>query len=137
MKFRIPNENTSLKFDLTPLVDVVFQLLFFFMLTGYFGEANSALVVDLPETASAKEGAKAHAVVTITPDNKMWMGGASYAKPQLIEKLREEKEKERLIINGDRRARLGVLVDVWDAARLAGFHHVNVASEPEKERTSS
>lgn len=133
MRFRTQVENISPKLDMTPFVDVVFQLIIFFMLTTPFIKSTNALAVALPKAMSSGGDVVSDAVVTVTADNQIWMGEDRVQKPELASKLSDVVRKSRLTINGDRRARLGAVVDVWDAARLAGFAEVNVATQPQKE----
>jgi len=72
MKFYHPN-NKTLKFDLTPLIDVVFLLLIFFMLTTTFINVESGVKVNLPSGDFAAVNERQNVVVAITENNVLYI----------------------------------------------------------------
>jgi len=99
----------ELDVNITPLVDVVFLLLIFFMLTASFVETPQALTVALPKTVTAQESSSGDLVVTVTEDDTIWVGEQIVAKEHLVGTLSKAIKKKHLSVKGDRGARLGIL----------------------------
>ncbi|MBI3099302.1 MAG: biopolymer transporter ExbD [Planctomycetes bacterium] len=105
--------------DLTAMVDVVFQLLLFFMLSSSF-VTQAAVPVDLPESSHLK-ASTAGIEITITADDELRLGGASISLEDLRSRLTDlSREGGGVSILGDRGASLGRTIEVWDACRSAG-----------------
>ena len=119
------------------MTDIVFLLVIFFTLTSSFVEIPNALSVTLPQSSQAGSVNSAYAVVTITDGGKLLIGQDEVPVSKLADRLKLEIKKDRLAIRGDRRASLGLVVSVWDAARQAGFKEVSVATELKKEKKQS
>ena len=118
--------------NLTPLIDVVFLLLIFFMLTSHF-VSNESLDIDLPE-AETGEQLQEGEVLEIMIDAE---GNLIYQKQKMDAALLEEKLRSDLLvaqdknvrIKGDERADLGNAVQVLDIARKAGASGVDIVTE--------
>ncbi|HEY9051788.1 MAG TPA: biopolymer transporter ExbD [Gammaproteobacteria bacterium] len=118
--------------NLTPLIDVVFLLLIFFMLTSHFVR-NESLDIDLPE-AETGEQLQEGEVLEIMIDAE---GNLIYQKQKMDAALLEEKLRSDLLvaqdknvrIKGDERADLGNAVQVLDIARKAGASGVDIVTE--------
>lgn len=121
---RVPN--------LTPLIDVVFLLLVFFMLTSHFVR-EEALNVELPDAVSGTplEDAKALEIV-VDAQSRLRVGKRVVEPKELTEVIRDALAggKVRTVrLRGDRRATLAVMVKVLDAARNAGAEGVDIVAE--------
>ncbi|MDH5542824.1 MAG: biopolymer transporter ExbD [Nitrospinota bacterium] len=118
--------------NLTPLIDIVFLLLVFFMLTAHFVK-NEAVTVDLPEADSATPLDIDKAVeVVINGDGKVSIAGMTVELGEVeevfIQKFSGVKNK-KVAIRGDERAGLGVAVSIFDSARKAGAEAVDIITE--------
>lgn len=118
--------------NLTPLIDMVFLLLVFFMLTSHFVREES-LPVDLP---SAESGAplKDREVLEIVADaqSRLRIHNRIVEPEDLATALREALaggDVHTVRLRGDRRATLDVTVTVLDAARSAGAEGVDIVTE--------
>lgn len=121
----------SIGLSLTPLIDIVFLLLVFFMLTAHFVEER-ALDIQLPEarTGQARQTEEPLTVV-LGPDGEVRVAGEAVAREHLGEALRSGlagRPDRRVRIRGDARADLGAMVEVLDAARGAGARALDVAT---------
>lgn len=118
--------------NLTPLIDVVFLLLIFFMLTSHFVR-NESLDIDLPE-AETGEQLQEGEVLEVVIDAE---GNLIYQKQKIEAALLEEKLRNDLLsaqdknvrIMGDEHADLGNAVQVLDIARKAGASGVDIVTE--------
>ena len=116
--------------NLTPLLDVIFNLVFFFILATTIREAKSFLEVQLPSSseAAAREAETATLIITVTETNKIYLGERE-ATPEDLEALLREpgvaKVKE-IIVRGDAKAYNQTIVNVLDACARAGHYAVSI-----------
>jgi biopolymer transport protein ExbD len=83
----------ALQLNLTPLIDVVFQLVIFFLATSHLARVESQQKVDLPEAESGrreKESPPRRLVVTVGPDERLFLGGGVISRAAFAELLRRE-----------------------------------------------
>lgn len=123
---------TSLVPNLTPLIDVVFLLLVFFMLTSHFVREES-LQIDLPaaEGGMALEEEEVLEVV-VDEQNRLRVRNHFVEAKELETVIRNAlsgNAERKVRLRGDRRATLDITVQVLDAARRAGAQGVDVVTE--------
>ncbi len=118
--------------NLTPLIDIVFLLLVFFMLTSHFVR-DEAIDLDLPVAESGEALEEDNRIeVVIDATGNILLHEHFVELSSLEETLGEELEKssEKVVrIRGDRSAALGKAVTVMDAARKAGAQAVDIVTE--------
>jgi len=123
-------EEEESEINLTPMLDVVFIMLIFFIVTAVFVK-EPGVDVTRPEAATAIVPEAASIFVAITPNDEIWIDGKpvepSAVRAQL-ELLRAENPEGGLIIQSDREAKNRLLIDVMDAARAAGIQEVTIAA---------
>ena len=118
--------------DIAPLIDVVFLLLIFFMLSSSF-TLQSGINVKLPKTVTSDAIKNENVVVTITRENVIYLNDAVITLKELNQALSQFSGKERpLLIKADRRASVGRVVDVWDLCRNLGIERINIATNQER-----
>ncbi|MFH1406707.1 MAG: biopolymer transporter ExbD [Candidatus Omnitrophota bacterium] len=114
--------------DIAPLIDVVFQLLIFFMLTSSF-IFQPGIKVNLPKAITSEVIGEENIVITITAENLIYLEGAPVTLKELQAKLQPYvKKKTPLLIKADKRCSLGRVVEVWDTCRGLGLAQVNIAT---------
>ncbi len=114
--------------DLTPLVNVFFLLLIFFLFTSSF-IFQPGIKVNLPKAVTSEVIQQENVVLIITKDNKLYLNDREISEDELNSSLRlAAKEKVPLLIKADSRAPLGRIVDVWDRCRNEGISQVNIAT---------
>jgi biopolymer transport protein ExbD len=118
--------------NLTPLIDIVFLLLVFFMLTAHFVR-DEGLPIDLPEAASAVSlEQKEPLEIAISSSGQVTISGEQILSELLVEKvssLLSSRDEKRIVIRGDAGVSLGDSVKVIDAARRAGASGVDIVTE--------
>ena len=137
MKFSRPRSRSEEVFiNLTPLIDVVFLLLIFFMVSTTFATIRYGIKVDLPRTTTPEERIEENIVISITKDNQIYLGKKWVKEENLVSLLRREiKRKGSLvIINADKEVKHGRVVRIMDLARKAGAGKLGILTAPEKER---
>ena len=117
--------------DMSPLIDCVFILLIFFIVTTVFVE-ETGVDVDKPQAASATQLEKNSILIALTEKGEVVYGGreigVSGVKPLVKRML--QKEEIPVIIQADQVAQSGLLVRIIDEAKLAGASKVSVATKP-------
>jgi biopolymer transport protein ExbD len=120
--------------NLTPLVDVVFLLLLFFMLTSHFVVAP-AIKIALPDSKTSEPEVKKEVVITIAKDGSLFLDkepirltGLQYSLQMKLQKMK----KPAVRIKADRDARLGLVVNVVDEIRLAGAGAFSIETEKQE-----
>ncbi|TKJ46742.1 biopolymer transporter ExbD [Candidatus Aerophobetes bacterium Ae_b3a] len=128
MRFRRAVERREAAFDLMPLIDVVFLLIIFFMLTTSFRTIFQGIKVDLPTTTTKQERIEQNIIVTITKDNVLYLDKARVATSKLVSLLKKKlREKKGLVmINADKLVRHGKVVEIMDLAKQAGADRVGI-----------
>ncbi|MGZ8937779.1 MAG: ExbD/TolR family protein [Limisphaerales bacterium] len=131
MKYRrsLIDSEENAEINMSPLIDMVFILLIFFIVTTTFVE-NTGVEVDKPEAASAINMDKNSILLAITSKGEVVYGGKEIGlggvRP-LVKRL-IEKEKVPVIIQADESVPAGLLVRVIDEAKLGGAP-VSIATE--------
>ena len=123
----------SPRIGIAPLVDVVFLLLIFFMLTATFGEPSIPL--ELPRAGGQQGVEHRQLVVTIDRKGQTWVGLDKVAREELASALRARLGSSPgsvVIFRADRRVQYERFVEVLDAARSAGAASVQIAHQPRK-----
>lgn len=116
--------------DMTPMIDCVFQLLIFFMLSSSF--LTPSLKLTLPEATSQAPPEHDEVYVSIDARGDVFVNHERVAIAQLGERLRPlvaESEKKIVSIRGDESMRYEFFVKVLDAAQASGAAHVSVAHD--------
>jgi biopolymer transport protein ExbD len=115
--------------DISPLIDCVFILLIFFIVTTTFVE-ETGVEVDKPQAASASRLEKNSILIAVTAKGEVVYGGreigVSGVQP-LVKRL-IQKEELPVIVQVDQQVQAGLFVRVIDEAKLAGATKVSVAT---------
>ncbi len=117
--------------DIAPLIDVVFLLLIFFMLTSSF-IFQPGIKINLPKAVTSEVLHEQNVVITVTSGNLIYLNDKAITSKELTRHLKQiAKENKPLLIKADRKASLGRVVEVWDICRASGLSKVNIATNPE------
>jgi biopolymer transport protein ExbD len=134
MKFKRRTELEKGRLDIVPLIDVVFLLLIFFMLTSSF-IFQPGIKVNLPKAITSEVVHKKSLVILITKDNAVYLNERAITMDELTTRLAiAAKETRPLLIQADREASLGKVVEVWDLCREEGITQINIATLHEMKR---
>lgn len=119
--------------DLTPMLDVVFILLIFFIVTASFVK-ESGIEVNKPEAQTAVKKELANIFVAINEHDEIWIDKRQVdvrALRGIIERLKAENPQSSIVIQADKRSTNEKLVKVMDAARQAGIYNIAIAASNE------
>ncbi len=125
------HENDESGVDLTPMLDVVFIMLIFFIVTASFVK-EAGIDITRPPAATAERKERGNILVAITENDQIWIDRRQVDPRALranIERLHAENPQGSLVIQADKNSKNGLLVQVMDAARLAGVNNVSLAAE--------
>jgi biopolymer transport protein ExbD len=132
MKFRHPNKRDA-TFNLTPLIDVVFQLLIFFMVTTTFVSFENRVKVNLPSGDFAAAGPSRNITVTITEDNTIYLNGKLIDPLRITESIAAELKKapEKIVVlEADKNVLHGKVISVMDLLKKGGADRIAIATQP-------
>jgi len=114
--------------DITPLIDVMFMLIFFLVVTAAF--VQGSIDVSLPRGTPPPLPDKRQIVLTITKDSEIFWGGKSVSSDDLLLYVAEALiESADILLAGDRDARYGDVAELMDLLRLSGVPSVGLAFE--------
>ena len=126
----LPAEEES-SIDITPMLDVVFILLIFFIVTATFIK-EPGLKVDRPGASTSELKPSASILIAIGPDNAIWIDRKKKdirdVRPT-IERLFADNPKGSVVIQADRLSKTATLIQVMDAAREANIKDIAVSAE--------
>jgi biopolymer transport protein ExbD len=132
MRFRRPLTETEelSEINISPLIDMVFILLIFFIVTTTFVE-ETGIEVDKPQAASAAVLDKNSILLAITAEGQVVYGGQEVGLGAVRALVRRLSESEPLpvIIQVDKATSAGILMRVLDESKLGGAKNVSVATE--------
>lgn len=117
--------------DLTPMLDVVFIMLIFFIVTASFVK-EAGIDVNRPEASTAVKKDRANILVAISENNEIWINKRRVDERAVqanIERLYAENPQGSVVIQADRKATTDTLIKVMDASRAAGVFDVSIATQ--------
>ena len=126
-------EEEEAEINITPMLDVVFIMLIFFIVTASFVK-ESGLEVNRPDAPTAVNKENANILVAIGASNEIWINRRRIdprAVRANIERMHAENPEGAVIIQADKKAFTETLVLVMDSARQAGVFNVSIAAETE------
>ena len=134
MRFRNKNEvSDDDKLDLTPLLDVSFIILIFFILTTTFIE-NNELRIEKPNAKTQSQGLKDPMKIIINSKNKIYIENSLMEEKVLKEKLEQRLAANpniSLIIQADKNSNLSTFVFVFDTAKTVGIQEISISTKRE------
>ncbi len=129
-RFLHKGEEENNEINLTPMLDVIFIMLIFFIVTTSFVK-ESGVKIDKPSAKTTKSKLNTNIIIAIKADNEIWIDkkptdlhflGAS------IEQLKSQSIKNSVVIEADKQTQTGFLVKVMDKVRLSGISNISVAT---------
>lgn len=117
--------------DMTPMLDIVFIMLIFFIVTTSFVK-EAGLEVTRPPAETAEAQIHGNVMIAISENGEIWMSKRQVELEQvrlLVEQAKAENPEGSVVIIADENAPTGVVVQVMDQARLGGAEKVAVAAQ--------
>ena len=131
MRRRQNRRKSESEVNLTPMLDVVFIMLIFFIVTASFVK-ESGIEISRPGASTAVRKEKGNILIAISSNDQIWMNRRQVDPRALranIERAHAENPQGAVVIQADKAAKTGLLVQVMDAARQAGVKDVSLAAD--------
>ena len=128
------NEDES-AIDITPMLDIVFIMLIFFVVTSSFVK-ESGIDVNRPSASTAERKETGSILVAISMDNIVWIDKRRVDPDAIrpnIERLHAENPEGAVVIQADKASTSGLLVKVMDQIRLAGVTNISIAAKSKQD----
>ncbi|OFC68866.1 ExbD/TolR family protein [Alteromonas confluentis] len=130
MARKVRTEEEEAAIDMTPMLDIVFIMLIFFIVTTVFVK-EAGIEVNKPEASQAFLHKNANIFIAVTEDGTVWMNKSEVAVDSVratLERLLTEQPTDYVFIQADVKAKHGVVVKVMDQVKAAGIDRVSVAA---------
>lgn len=132
MARRRRREEEDTEINITPMLDIVFIMLIFFIVTTSF-VAEPGIDPQRPQAETAQEKARANILIAISSGGQIWMNKQPIDLADVrirVESLLAENPESSAVIIADEQAGSGVLIDLMDQIRLGGVGSISIAAEP-------
>jgi biopolymer transport protein ExbD len=116
--------------NMTPMLDIVFIMLIFFIVTASFVK-ETGIDIQRPSAVTSESKEQASIVVAISEVGEIWIDKRAVDVRSVranIERIRAENPQGSVVIQADKNSTNGLLVQVMDAARQAGVENVSIAT---------
>ncbi len=131
MKRRRAKKGVASEVNLTPMLDVVFIMLIFFIVTASFVK-EVGIDVTRPAASTAVRKEKGNIMIAVTANDQVWIDRRQVDPRALranIERMHAENPQGSVVILADKGSKTGLVVEVMDAARASGVKSVSLAAE--------
>jgi biopolymer transport protein ExbD len=133
---RVPRQQPArARIEIIPMIDIIFFLLVFFMVSTLSMTINHGLPVNLPKAASSQQDLRETFNVTVMQDGTLFLNKEPTTLTELGQHVKTGLEKDPelvVIINADDQALHGAIVSVMDEVRLAGVSRLAIAAQTER-----
>jgi len=116
--------------NMTPMLDIVFIMLIFFIVTAVFVK-EAGIDVNKPEVQTAEDIKRVSALIAISEDNEIWINKTEVELRDVravVERLRKENPQGQFVVQSDAKSESGVVVDVLDQLNEAGIRGVAIST---------
>jgi biopolymer transport protein ExbD len=133
---RVPRQKSEkARIEIIPMIDVIFFLLVFFMVSTLSMTINRGLPVNLPKAASSQKDLRESFNITVTQEGTLFLNKEQTSLAELGQQVKAGLEKDPelvVIVSGDDQASHGAIVSVMDEVRLAGVSRLAIAVRSER-----
>lgn len=125
------NQDGTLEIDLTSMIDMIFILLIFFIVTSSFVK-ETGIEIKRPGAHSAEPKTEANILIAISEGGEIWIDRHQVQMDAIsahVERLHAENPEGGVVILADENSNTGLVVQVVDRAKRAGVSSVSIAAE--------
>jgi len=122
--------------NITPMLDIVFIMLIFFIVTTSFIR-ETGVEIDKPTALSTEARPQANVLIAVRRNGEIWMNRQELSINEVrfeIEDARAENPESSVIILADRGARTGLVVEVMDQVQIGGINRISISAEEQSRR---
>jgi len=116
--------------NMTPMLDIVFIMLIFFIVTAVFVK-EAGVEVEKPEAKTAADVPRVSILIAVTEDSEVWINKKSVDVRDvtaIVEKLRRENPKGQIVIQADEKSESGAVLDIMDQLNAIGVAGVAIST---------
>ncbi len=124
-------ETEEASVDMTPMLDIVFIMLIFFIVTTSFVK-EAGIEINRPKAANATTAKSANIFIAVRANGEVWMDKRVIDVERVganIEKMLAEQPTDTVVIQADKEAKHGTVVKVMDQIKAAGIDKISIAAE--------
>ena len=128
---RPSTDDEESEINLTPMLDIVFIMLIFFIVTATFIK-ESGIEVNRPEAQTAQPQQRANILIAISDRNEIWINRRKIDLGSVranVERLHAENPQGSVVIQADKESNTDTLISVMDAVRQAGVFNISIAAQ--------
>ncbi len=130
MQFAPPRKGNRLIINVTSLIDVMFLLLIFFLVTSTF-KHQPAIKLELPSSTTAEPVMEGPAVLYLTSDGAIYLDERPLAEDEIVPALRQrlaEGGEDNILLRSDTHTEFGHVMRLMDMIKESGFSHVSMSA---------
>ncbi len=122
-------KNVGVEIELAPMIDCIFILLIFFIVTSVFVE-DPGIEVERPNVSGSQVTNRNAILIAISDEDRIWFDGQEIRVEEVAYRVRQAifDPEAPLIIRADRRSSHGVFASVYAEARKAGIEHIQFST---------
>ena len=131
MARKVRTEEEDAAIDMTPMLDIVFIMLIFFIVTTSFVK-EAGIQVNKPEANQANKEPSANIFIAIRDTGEVWMDKRQVDVERVaanLERMLAEQPTDLVVIQADKKAEHGRVVEVMDQVKEAGIDKISIAAE--------
>lgn len=131
MRRRHSHKGDEVEINITPMLDVVFIMLIFFIVTTSFIK-ETGIDVNRPSADTAEKKERGNILIAINANGDIWMNKRKIDIRSVranVERAHAENPEGSVVITADKESKTDTLIQVMDQARLAGVQNVSIAAK--------
>ena len=131
MAKRHAQQQDETEINITPMLDIVFIMLIFFIVTTSFTKETGASIIK-PQADQAVALQNGTILIGVRPNDEIWMAKRQIELRevrQMVERAKAENPEGSVVIIADKGSKIGVVTQVMDQVRLAGVEGVSISAE--------
>jgi len=128
------SKDEGAEINITPMLDIVFIMLIFFIVTTSFVK-ESGIDVNRPSAQTAERKERGNIIIAINANGEIWMDKRKIELRSVranVERMHAENPEGSVVVLADKAAKTGDLVEVMDQVRLAGIQNVSIATKQDE-----
>jgi len=124
-------EEEETEINITPMLDIVFIMLIFFIVTTSFVK-ETGIDPNRPEAATARAAQRGNILIAVAENGQIWMNKRAVEMGQvrsMVEASLAENPESSAVIIADQESETGTVIDLMDQVRLGGVYNISLAAE--------
>ena len=131
MRRRFTKKQEASEINITPMLDIVFIMLIFFIVTTSFIK-ETGIDPSRPEAETARRAERGNILIAVSPNDQIWMNKGPIELEMvriLMESAHSENPESSVVVVADELASTGLVIDIMDQIRLSGISKVSLSAK--------